>query len=161
MPNQVSISKAPESKNWVISGTISKIGETKTGEKNGNSWAMCNVTILDDSGEGQITLWNEEIQQIQLGKKYSIQGYTREYEGKKSLAVGKYGKIELLGDQDASQTTIDETPSTANVTTTQSQKITNELIYEKQQLILDSISGIFRLMVDLQLAKKEDIPSEL
>ena len=57
------------------------------------------------------------------------------------------------------QTTIDTTQE--KEIQNSNQKISNELIFEKQKLILESVAAIFRIMVDLQLAKKEDIPPEL
>lgn len=169
---QLPISKATESKNWIVSGKITKKGEVKTGSKNGNEWAMCNVSLKDHLGEGQITLWNEEIDQVHVGKSYSIHGYTKEYDGKKSLAVGKYGKIEPYYENDENQATIDamsegtEEQETFVEHDNQSytkpkQSSSDDIILEKLQLSLDCNSAVLRILVDLQLAKKEDLPEKI
>ena len=155
MANQVSIITAPDNKNWIVTGIITGKGEVKTGDKNGKSWSRCDVTLRDNSGTGTITLWNDEISQVEIDKEYTIQGYTREYDGKKSLAVGKFGRIDPENDE--TQNTLDESshvedsrPAVNNASIQQ--------VYEKQEMMLECISGIFRIFVDLQLAKKEDLP---
>lgn len=156
MANQVSIIAAPEHKNWVVTGKISNIGETKTGNHNGKSWARCDITLKDEHGEGTITLWNDEIAKVETNKVYTIQGYTKEYDGKKSLAVGKFGRIDSENDEPKPTSLKDAI--TVSDASSDSNRPTIQQVYEKQQLILESISAIFRILVDLQLAKKENLP---
>ena len=55
-----------------------------------------------------------------------------------------------------------QTPLPENQTTMDnSQNISNERIFEKQQLILDCIACMFRIFVDVQLTKKENLPDSI
>ena len=58
---------------------------------------VCNCTIKDDSGEMELTLWNEEIDTVEEGEKLKItDGWVKEWNGKKQISKGKTGKIEKL-----------------------------------------------------------------
>lgn len=58
---------------------------------------VCNCTIKDDSGEMELTLWNEEIDEVEAGEKLKItDGWVKEWNGKKQISKGRNGKIEKL-----------------------------------------------------------------
>ena len=58
---------------------------------------VCNCTIKDDSGEMELTLWNDEIDTIEAGEKLKItDGWVKEWNGKMQISTGKKGKIEKL-----------------------------------------------------------------
>ena len=53
--------------------------------------------ISDASGTIKLTLWNEQIDQLNVGDKIKItNGYVNEWQGEKQLTTGKFGKMEVL-----------------------------------------------------------------
>lgn len=58
---------------------------------------VCNCTIKDDSGEMELTLWNDEIDTVEAGEKLKItDGWVKEWNGKMQISTGRSGKIEKL-----------------------------------------------------------------
>jgi len=58
---------------------------------------VCNCVIKDDSGEMELTLWNEEIDSVEAGEKLKItDGWVKEWNGKMQISAGRNGKIEKL-----------------------------------------------------------------
>jgi ssDNA-binding replication factor A large subunit len=44
-----------------------------------------------------LTLWNDEIERVQVNSKIKIvNGWTSAYKGKLQVSAGKYGKLEVL-----------------------------------------------------------------
>lgn len=67
---------------------------TKFGNK---ELTVCDARGRDDTGEVQLTLWNEEIELVPLNSKIRItNGYVKEWNGALQLSAGKYGKIEIM-----------------------------------------------------------------
>ena len=72
--------------------------EPRQFEKFGNIVRVCNAQIKDDSGEMQLTLWNEEIDQVQVGDKINItDGWVKEWQGNLQVSAGRNGKITKAG----------------------------------------------------------------
>ncbi len=58
---------------------------------------VCNCVIKDDSGEMELTLWNDEIDTVEAGDKLKItDGWVKEWNGKRQISAGRNGKIEKL-----------------------------------------------------------------
>ena len=65
---------------------------TKFGEK-----AVVDAKIRDQSGTIKITLWEDSVDLVANGDFVKIEGaYINEYNGTKSLNLGKFGKIEKV-----------------------------------------------------------------
>ena len=65
---------------------------TKFGEK-----AVVDGKIRDQSGTIKITLWEDSVDLVDNGDFVKIEGaYINEYNGTKSLNLGKFGKIEKV-----------------------------------------------------------------
>ena len=65
--------------------------------KFGNTGRVANAAAKDDSGEIKLTLWNDEIEKVNIGDKIKItNGYCSEFQGEKQLTSGKFGQIEKL-----------------------------------------------------------------
>jgi len=65
---------------------------TKFGEK-----AVCDATIRDQSGTIKITLWEDSVDLVNNGDFVKVDNaYINEYNGTKSLNLGKFGKIEKV-----------------------------------------------------------------
>ncbi|MFC1801189.1 OB-fold nucleic acid binding domain-containing protein [Nanoarchaeota archaeon] len=72
-------------------------GDVREFEKFGKTGRVCNATAKDDSGQIKLTLWNEQVDQVNVGDKIHIaNGYVGEYQGEKQLSTGKFGKIEIV-----------------------------------------------------------------
>ncbi len=80
-----------------VTGQVTEIGEVRTFNKFGKDGRVANAKIKDESGEMTLTLWNEQVDQVQVGSKVKItNGYVSEYKGEKQLSTGKFGKLEVV-----------------------------------------------------------------
>jgi len=72
-------------------------GDVRTFERFGKAGRVCNCVIKDDSGEMELTLWNNEIDTIEVGEKIKItDGWVKEWNNKMQISLGKNGKIEKI-----------------------------------------------------------------
>lgn len=77
-----------------IEAIVDDIEEPRVMNKYGRELRLANATISDDSGSIQLTLWNDQIDQVEKGKKIKIEnGYVNEWQGKIQLTLGKFGKL--------------------------------------------------------------------
>lgn len=66
-------------------------------EKFGKTGKVCNAKLQDASGEVKLTLWNEDVDKVNVGDKVHLQnGWCSEYKGEKQVTSGKFGKIEII-----------------------------------------------------------------
>ncbi len=81
-----------------IEGTVERKGETRTvNKKAGGTIDVCDAYLVDDSGEIKLTLWGDDIPNINDGSKVKItNGYCNEFQGEKQLTAGKFGKLEVV-----------------------------------------------------------------
>jgi len=81
-----------------VVGEVIDKGEVREFEKFGKQGKVCNAKIKDATGEVALTLWNEQIEQINVGDTvHIINGYVREWQGEMQLTSGRFGKIEVAG----------------------------------------------------------------
>jgi replication factor A1 len=58
---------------------------------------VADTTIQDETGTIKLTLWNEQIDQVNTNDTIKIEnGYVTSYRGEIQLNVGKYGKLTIL-----------------------------------------------------------------
>jgi replication factor A1 len=63
----------------------------------GETFNVADVVIQDETGNIKLTLWNEQIDQVNVGDKIKIEnGYVTSFKGEIQLNVGKYGKLTIL-----------------------------------------------------------------
>jgi replication factor A1 len=81
-----------------IEGTVERKGETRTvNKKAGGTIDVCDAYLVDGAGEIKLTLWGDDIANINDGTKLKItNGYTNTFKGEVSLTKGKYGKMEII-----------------------------------------------------------------
>ena len=80
-----------------IEAEVTEKGEVRTFDKFGKQGRVCNATIKDASGQIKLTLWNDEIDQVNVGDKVKItNGYVNEFQGEMQLTAGRFGKLEIL-----------------------------------------------------------------
>lgn len=72
-------------------------GEAREFTKFGMVGKVCSCKAKDDTGEITLTLWNEQVDQVNTGDKVKIaNGYVGEYQGELQLSTGKFGKLEVV-----------------------------------------------------------------
>lgn len=87
----------PNQPNVEIEGVVKSLGEEKSFDKGGRELRLVKAVIEDDSGQIELTLWNEDIDKISEGDKIRMtDGYVKEYQGEKQLTTGRNGEIEVL-----------------------------------------------------------------
>jgi replication factor A1 len=58
---------------------------------------VADTTIQDETGTIKLTLWNEQIEQVNVNDKIKIEnGYVTSFRGEIQLNVGKFGKLSVL-----------------------------------------------------------------
>ncbi len=61
------------------------------------TYRVADAMIRDDTGTIKLTLWNEQIDQVNLDDTVRIEnGYITSFRGQIQLNVGKYGKLTIL-----------------------------------------------------------------
>ena len=80
-----------------VEAEVTEKGEVRTFNKFGKDGRVCNATIKDASGEMKLTLWNDEIDKVNVGDKIKItNGYVNEFQGEKQLTAGRFGQLEII-----------------------------------------------------------------
>src|SRR3989344_5617010 len=70
--------------------------------KFGKSGKLCNATVKDETGEMKLSLWNDDVDKVEVGDKVQItNGYVNEYQGELQLTSGRFGKLEVVGKSDS------------------------------------------------------------
>lgn len=85
-------------RNVSITGKIDSVGEPRTVNlKAGGTNTVADAIISDESGSIKLSLWGEEINNVQPGNRVSVEnGYINTFRGENSLNVGKFGKLKKL-----------------------------------------------------------------
>ena len=71
--------------------------DARSFNKYGRELRVANAIVSDDSGEVKLSLWNDEIDKVNVGDTLKItNGYVSEFNGQIQLTAGKFGKIEVV-----------------------------------------------------------------
>jgi len=58
------------------------------------TYRIADAVIADESGSIKLTLWNEQIEQVNIGDNVKVEnGYVTSFKGEVQLNVGKFGKM--------------------------------------------------------------------
>jgi replication factor A1 len=58
------------------------------------TYRIVDAVIADETGSIKLTLWNEQIDQVNVGDNVKIEnGYVTSFKGEAQLNVGKFGKM--------------------------------------------------------------------
>jgi replication factor A1 len=79
-----------------VEGKITEKSETRevTSRFKNETYNVANAVIADETGSVKLTLWNEQIDQINVGSVIKIEnGYVTSFRGEMQLNIGKYGKL--------------------------------------------------------------------
>ena len=73
-------------------------GEVREFQKFGKPGRVCNCKVKDESGEVSLTLWNDDIDKVNVGDSIHIKnGYVGEWQGEPQLTTGRFGELEVTG----------------------------------------------------------------
>ena len=87
----------PRQGNVEVEAVVVDKGDIREFNKFGKSGRVCNAKIKDSTGAVALTLWNEQIDQVNIGDKIRVtNGYVNEWQGELQLTTGKFGKLEVL-----------------------------------------------------------------
>jgi replication factor A1 len=80
-----------------VEGQISDISETRNVNlRTGGQAKVADCTLGDDTGTIKLTLWDDQIDQVNVGSKVRVEnGYTNSFRGEVRLNVGRYGKLSI------------------------------------------------------------------
>ncbi len=77
-------------------------GEPKAFFSQRGNGSLCNAAVKDETGEVQLTLWNEQVKQYHEGDQLKIEnGWCSEYKGRKQISTGRNGTITVLSSKPA------------------------------------------------------------
>ena len=63
----------------------------------GETLTVADAVVADESGSIKLTLWNEQIDQVNVNDKITIaNGYVTSFQGEIQLNVGRYGTLTVL-----------------------------------------------------------------
>ncbi len=58
------------------------------------TYRIVDAVVADETGSIKLTLWNEQIEQVNIGDNVKIEnGYVTSFKGEIQLNVGKFGKM--------------------------------------------------------------------
>ncbi len=79
-------------------GTIKSKSDTRTVHmKSGGMSDVCDVILYDETGEVELSLWDEHVLNFHNGDKVEIiNGFLGTFQGKTRLNVGKFGVIRKI-----------------------------------------------------------------
>lgn len=98
-----------------IEGTVIEVGEVREFNRFGRTIKVATATVKDDSGQINISLWNEDINKVKKGDKIKVtNGFVKEFQNEPQLTAGKFGKIEVVGEGEvAEEAPAEEAPAEA------------------------------------------------
>ncbi len=87
----------PKMGNVELVAEIADIGEVREFNKFGKAGRVATARLKDETGEIELSLWNEQIDQFGKGDTVKVvNGYVKEYQGEMQLTTGMRGSIELV-----------------------------------------------------------------
>ena len=88
----------PEQGNVVIEAEVVSMEEPKKVNTKFGTTVELNVAMIkDDTGTIKLTLWDQQAEGVEVGKKIKISGgFVKDYRGEKQLSLTRAGKIEIL-----------------------------------------------------------------
>jgi replication factor A1 len=83
-------------KRVTVEANIVEKGETRQvrSRYKDETYNVADAVVADETGSIKLTLWNEQIDQVEVGNKIKIEnGYVTSFKGEVQLNVGKFGTM--------------------------------------------------------------------
>ena len=121
----------PKMGNVELVAQIAEIGDIREFNKFGKAGRVATARLKDDTGEIEMSLWNEQIDQFGRGDTIKVvNGYVKEYQGEMQLTTGMRGTIELVKKGEIQE----KTPASAESEQTEVQKPAQKLTLEEERI---------------------------
>lgn len=102
----------PKQGNVNIELDILDVGQPREFQKFGKPGRVASAVGKDETGDVKLTLWNDEIDRIKGGDRIRItNGYVSEWQGELQVSTGRFGKIEVIGENPDTHKKEDASPS--------------------------------------------------
>lgn len=102
-------------------------GNVRDFDKSGKTGKVCTTTAKDETGSINLTLWNDDVEKVQVGDTVEIKnGFVSEWKGKLQITTGRNGNLEIVSKQDG---VVKNFASDENPLSDDSQNIEPELDY--------------------------------
>ena len=96
-----------------IEADVIEKAEVREFQKFGKPGRVCTAVIQDETGKCNLSLWNEQVDQVNVGDRIRItNGYANEWQGNLQLTTGRMGTLEIVGK--ASESGPDKTSAQGN-----------------------------------------------
>lgn len=82
-----------------VEAQVTEISEPREvrSRRTGETLTVADATVTDDSGSIKLTLWNEQIDRVNVNDKIKIEnGYVTSFQNEIQLNVGRYGTLTVL-----------------------------------------------------------------
>ncbi len=82
-----------------VEAQVTEIGEPREvrSRYKDETYTVADAVVADDSGSVKLTLWNEQIDQVNVNDRIKVEnGYVTSFRGEIQLNVGRYGKLTVL-----------------------------------------------------------------
>ena len=83
-------------KRVTVEANVVEKGETRQvrSRYRDETYSVADAVVSDETGSIKLTLWNEQIDQVEIGNKIKIEnGYVTSFKGEIQLNVGKFGTM--------------------------------------------------------------------
>ena len=83
-------------KRVIVEANVVEKGETREvrSRYKDETYNVADAVVADETGSIKLTLWNEQIDQVNVGNKVKIEnGYVTSFKGEVQLNVGKFGTM--------------------------------------------------------------------
>lgn len=101
----------PKSGNVNITVECVEKAEPREFEKFGKPGKVCNAKVKDETGQVTMTLWNEDVDKVKVGDMLKIEnGWVSEWQGELQLSTGRFGKMEVVSGDGASESSDEKDP---------------------------------------------------
>ncbi len=87
----------PRMGNVDIEVEVVSVGDVREFEKYGRKGKVATAKVKDETGEIDLSLWNEQVDEVKAGDKLKISnGYVSEWQGNPQLTAGKFGTLTVI-----------------------------------------------------------------
>jgi len=92
-----------------ITAEVVEIGEVREFNKFGKPGRVATAKIKDETGEINLSLWNDDIDKVKVGDTVQIKnGFVNEWQGTPQLTTGRMGSLEVVESGAESAESIEE-----------------------------------------------------